>query len=116
MREAEEDILVGNEIYNHDIIDDDTHCLKLIIMCDVMMICKITEDDHTNDHHHYLRYIVTVIFYNVHLISRAALEAQQRQLRVPIFSFEYFQRSPTRSMARDDILEPDKQTKNKLNH
>ena len=44
-------------------------------MCDVMMICKITEDDHTNDHHHYLRYIVTVIFYNVHLISRAALEA-----------------------------------------
>ena len=40
---------------------------------DVMMICKITEDDHTNDHHHYLRYIVTVIFYNVHLMtSRAA--------------------------------------------
>ena len=49
---------------------------------DVMMICKITEDDHTNDHHHYLRYIVTVIFYNVHLMrSRAALEAQQRRLR-----------------------------------
>ena len=41
------------------------------------MICKITEDDHTNDHHHYLRYIVTVIFYNVHLMtSRAALEPQ----------------------------------------
>ena len=70
---------------------------------DVMMICKITEDDHTNDHHHYLRYIVTVIFYNVHLTSRAALEAQRRRLRVHLFSFEYFQRSPTRSMARDDI-------------
>ena len=82
-----------------------------------MMICKITEDDHTNDHHHYLRYIVTVIFYNVHLMtSRAALEAQRRRLRGYFFSFEYFQRSPTRSMARDDILEPDKQTKNKLNH
>ena len=85
-------------------------------MCDVMMICKITEDDHTNDHHHYLRYIVTVIFYNVHLISRAALEAQRRRLRGHFFSVEYFQRSPTRSMARDDILEPDKQTKNKINH
>ena len=86
-------------------------------MCDVMMICKITEDDHTNDHHHYLRYIVTVIFYNVHLMtSRAALEAQRKGWRANIFSFEYFQRSPTRSMARDDILEPDKQTKNKLNH
>ena len=81
-------------------------------MCDVMMICKITEDDHTNDHHHYLRYIV----YNVHLISRAALQAQRRRLRGHVFSFEYFQRSPTHSMARDDILEPDKQTKNKLNH
>ena len=22
----------------------------------VMMICKITEDDHSNDYHHYLRY------------------------------------------------------------
>ena len=85
-------------------------------MCDVMMICKITEDDHTNDHHHYLRYIATVIFYNVHLTSRAALEAQRRRLRGFVFHFEYFQRSPTRSMARDDILEPDKQTKNKLNH
>ena len=84
---------------------------------DVMMICKITEDDHTNDHHHYLRYIVTVIFYNVHLMtSRAALEPQRRRLRDHLFSVEYFQRSPTRSMARDDILEPDKQTKNKLNH
>ena len=80
-------------------------------MCDVMMICKITEDDHTNDHHHYLRYIVTVIFYNVHLISRAALEPQRRQLRVHFFSFEYFQRSPTCSMARGDIQEPDKETK-----
>ena len=49
---------------------------------DVMMICKITEDNHINDHHHYLRYIVTVIFYNVHLMtSRAALEAQRRRLR-----------------------------------
>ena len=84
---------------------------------DVMMICKITEDNHINDHHHYLRYIVTVIFYNVHLMtSRAALEAQQRRWRGYFFSFEYFQWSPTRSMARDDILEPDKQTKNKLNH
>ena len=81
-----------------------------------MIICKITEDNHTNDHHHYIQYIVTVIFYNVHLTSRAALEAQRRRLRVHLFSFEYFQRSPTRSMARDDILEPDKQTKNKLNH
>ena len=88
LREVEEDILVGNEINNH-----------------------------TNDHHHYLRYIVTVIFYNVHLMtSRAALEAQRRRWRGYLFSFEYFQRSPTRSMARDDILEPDKQTKNKLNH
>ena len=87
LREVEEDILIGNEINNH-----------------------------TNDHHHYLQYIVTVIFYNVHLISRAALEAQRRRLRGHVFSFEYFQRSPTRSMARDDILEPDKQTKNKLNH
>ena len=88
LREVEEDILIGNEINNH-----------------------------TNDDHHYLQYIVTVIFYNVHLMtSRAALEAQRRRLRGHIFSFEYFQRSPTRSMARDDILEPDKQTKNKLNH
>ena len=81
-------------------------------MCDVMMICKITEDDHTNDHHHHLRYIVTVIFYNVDLISRAALEAQRRRFRVHFFPFEYFQRSPTHSMGRGDIQKPDKQTKN----
>ena len=85
-------------------------------MYDVMMICKITEDDHTYDHHHYLRYIVTVIFYNVHLTSRAALEPQRKWLRDHFFPFEYFQRSSTRSMGQGGIREPDKQTKNKLNH